>query len=177
MKTKLKTGTLIVILSFFAINIFAQEAKLSKKEKLEIKKTESNNKFVEIINNETFRFTVFSIDANFAPTLSYLELKGGYMLYIKNKELTVLLPIGGPNMFRGNAPTSREALRFTTKNYNIILSTTIDNNIVATIRTKDVHSNNEFMFTLTNDSGVVYLTSYITGIDKVRYTGRLSNLK
>ena len=176
MKRLLKISLIIsIIMSCCADMGFAQE-KLTRKQKNEIKRVAENENFTKTVQGD-FRFTVFGIDTGFAPGLAGTQLKGGFFIFVQDGELSVLLPVGGPRMQDGNASSSREQLNYTVSKFTIVVSPTAEGGTKATINAKDPRLNTSCVFVLTLENNRTTLSSFVSGMDEVIYTGGLEVIK
>ena len=175
MKKKLILSFAIVLMMLCVGEVATAQTKseIRKKERA-AKNAEEMKDFVELIQTEKFKFSVFSIDSSPYPGLSTYQLKNGYFVYILNKELTVLLPLLGPNLANGNAAGVLRETSFTTFNYKISLSPGQEEGVmIASINTTDPSSKNTYNLEIKFENGRTILSTFTSGLQKIDYRGSL----
>lgn len=176
MKNILRLTLIVAMITGLGAEIsFAQE-KTTRKEKNELRRIAANKNFTEIIQTANFRFTVFGIETELAPMLAGTQLDGGFFVSVENEEMTVLLPVGGPNAEEGNASSMMEQLSYTAGIYQIVVSPTESGGQSASIKSKDPRLNTSCTFVLTIENESTTLSVYVSGMDTVVYTGSLIRL-
>ncbi len=154
--------------------VSAQTKKEIRKQERAAKNAEELKEFVALIKTEDFKFSVFSIDSSPYPGLSSYQLKNGYFVYINNKQLTVLLPLLGPNIARGNAAGLLKEINFTTLDYNIVINPTLNDGMMATINTVDPLSKVPYQLEIRCENGRTILSTFTSGQNRIDYRGSLS---
>lgn len=166
----------MMIMALCVSNTQAQDRKAERAAKHEQQQKAINDRFIDVIEGKEFRFVVSSINADVAPQLAYIQLRGGYMITVKDGELTIMLPFSGPNVRRGNSPTYN-VLSFTTADYKVALTPNGEDGLDATIVTKDPQTNYSYTFVINNSRSRDGLTVFAMGMDKVSYFGGIADLR
>lgn len=171
---------LSVIVMFFAItDTYAQKTKpvkLTKEQKRDAQNEKRRVEVLSMVQAKSFSFTVRSIDSKSSPTMSYNDLRGGYMIKVTPSEFSAHLPLLGPNQRAGNAPGGND-LNFGTRNYKIELEDNPEVGVRVIIKATDPRSGFVYTFVIAAKDSVEKLVVLVAALQDVTFLGSMRAIK